>query len=215
MALEPGCLAPEVGLLRRVAALHPPGSLASFSPDLLASVKRRRHHPRFLLPTSTGTVGLSCCPQGQCQVSTWLTPSLEVPLPHSTRVTVSLSQSSHPPAPPASVPRLPLPPLLLPPSSNPSDGTDDSQCVPSRGKPPENVGTCSEPFLGACMLSCFSRVRLFLTLWTAAHQAPLSMGFSSQECWSGLPRPPPGDLPDPGIKPMSHVSCIGRWVLYH
>ena len=43
MALEPGCLAPEVGLLRRVAALHPPGSLASFSPDLLASVKRRRH----------------------------------------------------------------------------------------------------------------------------------------------------------------------------
>ena len=40
-------------------------------------------------------------------------------------------------------------------------------------------------------------------LWTAAHQAPLSMGFSRQEFWSGLPFPPPGDLPDPGIKPMS------------
>ena len=36
--------------------------------------------------------------------------------------------------------------------------------------------------------------------WTIAHQAPLSMGFSRQEYWSGLPRPPPGDLPDPRIK---------------
>ena len=49
-------------------------------------------------------------------------------------------------------------------------------------------------------LSC---VWLFTILWTAAHQAPLSMGFSSQEYWSGLPCPPPGDLPDPGIKPIS------------
>ena len=56
------------------------------------------------------------------------------------------------------------------------------------------------------MLSCFSRVRLFTTLWTVAHQAPLSMGFSRQEYWSGLPWPPPGDLPDPGIKPASLVS---------
>ena len=53
------------------------------------------------------------------------------------------------------------------------------------------------------MLSHFSRVRLFETLWTIAHQAPLSMGFSRQEYWSGLPCPPPGDLPDPGIEPMS------------
>ena len=42
-----------------------------------------------------------------------------------------------------------------------------------------------------------------MNLWTVAHQAPLSMGFSRQEYWSGLPCPPPGDLPDPGIKPMS------------
>ena len=48
-----------------------------------------------------------------------------------------------------------------------------------------------------------SRVRLFTTPWTAAHQAPLSMGFSRQEYWSGLPFPSPGDLPDPGIKPTS------------
>ena len=53
------------------------------------------------------------------------------------------------------------------------------------------------------MLSHFSRVRLFETLWTVAHQAPLSMGFSRQEYLSGLPCPPPGDLPDPGIEPMS------------
>ena len=48
-----------------------------------------------------------------------------------------------------------------------------------------------------------SRVRLFATLWTVAHQASLSMGFSRQEYWSGLPFPPPGDLPDPGIEPRS------------
>ena len=52
----------------------------------------------------------------------------------------------------------------------------------------------------ACMLSC---VRLFATPWTVARQAPLSMGFSRQEYWSGLPFPPAGDLPNPGIKPVS------------
>ena len=54
------------------------------------------------------------------------------------------------------------------------------------------------PRRGTWSLSC---VRLCVTPWTVAHQAPLSMGFSRQECWSGLPFPPPGDLPDPGIKP--------------
>ena len=48
-----------------------------------------------------------------------------------------------------------------------------------------------------------SHVRLFATPWTVAHQAPLSMGFSRQEYWSGLPFPSPGDLPNPGIEPMS------------
>ena len=56
------------------------------------------------------------------------------------------------------------------------------------------------------LLNCFSPVRLFATPWTVAHQAPLSMGFSRQEYRSGLPCPPPGDLPDPGIKPMSPAS---------
>ena len=48
-----------------------------------------------------------------------------------------------------------------------------------------------------------SRVPLFVTPWTVAYQAPPSMGFSRQECWSGLPFPSPGDLPDPGIEPGS------------
>ena len=54
-----------------------------------------------------------------------------------------------------------------------------------------------------CVLSHFHRVQLFVTLWTVAQQAPLSMRFSRQEYWSGLLCPPPGDLPDPGIEPAS------------
>ena len=53
------------------------------------------------------------------------------------------------------------------------------------------------------VLSCFSHVRLFAALWTVAHQAPLSMGLSRQEYWSGLPCPPPGDLCYLGIKPVA------------
>ena len=60
--------------------------------------------------------------------------------------------------------------------------------------------------LCACVLTCFSRVQLFETPWTVAHQAPLSMGFSKQEYWSGLPCPPPGDLPNPGTEPESLTS---------
>ena len=48
-----------------------------------------------------------------------------------------------------------------------------------------------------------SRVQLFATLWTLAYQASLSMGFSRQEYWSGLPFPSPGYLPDPGVEPRS------------
>ena len=52
-----------------------------------------------------------------------------------------------------------------------------------------------------CMcVKSLSRVQLFATPWTVACQAPLSMGFSRQEYWNGLPFPSPGDLPNPGIK---------------
>ena len=56
------------------------------------------------------------------------------------------------------------------------------------------------------MLSHFSHVQFFVTPWAVALQAPLSMGFSKKEYWSVLPCPPPGDLPDPGIKPTSLTS---------
>ena len=52
-----------------------------------------------------------------------------------------------------------------------------------------------------CLLSHFSRFRLFVTLWAVARQVPLSVAFSRQEYWGGLPCPPPGDLPDPGMDP--------------
>ena len=57
-----------------------------------------------------------------------------------------------------------------------------------------------------CVLSHFSRVLLFMTLWTVARQASLSTGFLRQEYWSGLPFPTPGDLPDPRIEPTSPES---------
>ena len=54
-----------------------------------------------------------------------------------------------------------------------------------------------------------------VNLWTAAYQIPLSMAFSRQEYWSGLPGSSAGDLPGPGLKPTCHVSCIDSQVLYH
>ena len=62
-----------------------------------------------------------------------------------------------------------------------------------------------------CLLSCFSSVQLFVTLWTIAHQATLSMGFSRQEYCIGLPFPRPGDLPNLGIElglPASPASQV-------
>ena len=56
------------------------------------------------------------------------------------------------------------------------------------------------------MLSHFSHVRLFMTPWTVALQSPLPMGFSRQEYWSELPFPPPGDLPNPGVEPVSPAA---------
>ena len=61
-------------------------------------------------------------------------------------------------------------------------------------------------FQSVCILSHFSWIQLFVTLWIVACQAPLSMGFSRQEYWTGLLCLPPGDLPNSGIKPSSSVS---------
>ena len=62
-------------------------------------------------------------------------------------------------------------------------------------------------------MKSLSRVRLFATPWTVAHQAPLSMGFSWQEYWCGLPWPPPGYCPNPGIKPTSPAVQVDSLLL--
>ena len=61
-------------------------------------------------------------------------------------------------------------------------------------------GTVHFALFSLLLFSSLSSCQLFVTLWTVAHQAPLSMGFSRQEYWSGLPCPSPGHLPNPGIK---------------
>ena len=65
--------------------------------------------------------------------------------------------------------------------------------------------TITVKILKSSKVKSLSRVRLLATPWTVAYQAPLSMGFSRQECWNGLPFPSPGDLPDPGIEPGSRA----------
>ena len=67
----------------------------------------------------------------------------------------------------------------------------------------------SDSCLCLCMLSCFSLVRGFETIQSAASQVLRCMGFSRQEYWSGLPCPPPGDLPDPGTKAV--FLCLPHW----
>ena len=66
------------------------------------------------------------------------------------------------------------------------------------------------------MLSQFSHLQFFVTLWTVSWQFPLSMGFSRQEYWNGWPCPPPGNLPNLGIKPTFPVSTAlaGRFFTY-
>ena len=58
------------------------------------------------------------------------------------------------------------------------------------------------------MLSHFSHVQIFVIMWTVAHQTTLSMGFSRQEYWSGLPCPLPRDLPDPGTELTSLMPPV-------
>ena len=65
--------------------------------------------------------------------------------------------------------------------------------------------------LHACVPSHFSRVQLFATLWTMAHQTPLSMGFFRQEYWSGVPWPPPGALPGIECVSLTSPALAGRF----
>ena len=81
----------------------------------------------------------------------------------------------------------------------------------------EPLGYCSVTATSCVqtVLSHFSRAQLFVSPWTLARQAPLSMGFSMQVYWSGLPGPPPGDLPNPGTEPRSPASQADSLPLSH
>ena len=70
----------------------------------------------------------------------------------------------------------------------------------------DSICVCTQPL---------GHVRLSATLWTVAHQPPLSLEFYRQKYWNGLKFPTTGDLPDPGIEPQSQVSRIGRRILHH
>ena len=86
-------------------------------------------------------------------------------------------------------------------------GTGDPGGLPSMGS--HRVGHDWSDLAAAAVCVCthtLSHVQLFVISWTVAHRAPLSLGFSRQEYWSGLPFPSPRDLPDPGIEPLSLVS---------
>ena len=89
--------------------------------------------------------------------------------------------------------------------SCPENSTDRGVC----GLQPTGLQRVRDKFLTSTYIfmkvkvESLSRVRLFATPWTVAHQAPQSMGFSRQEYWSGLPFPSPGDLPHRGIEPGS------------
>ena len=76
-------------------------------------------------------------------------------------------------------------------------------------------GVCNKKVGVHAKLLCFNCVRLFATLWTVVHQAPLSMGFSRQEYWSGLPFPPPGDLRNPGVESLSPALQVDSLQLCH
>ena len=79
------------------------------------------------------------------------------------------------------------------------------------------VCVCVHARMRASVCACtrtLSHVQLFVTPWTVAHQARLSMEVSRQESWSGLPFPPPGHLPDPGMEPVPLASptLAGRFI---
>ena len=86
-----------------------------------------------------------------------------------------------------------------------------SSLTPNAGSLIRIGGTCS-----VCVIGHFSGVRLCAILWTVARQAPLSMGFSRQEYWSGFVTPSSRGFPQPRDQTqVCYIFCVDRWVLYH
>ena len=89
------------------------------------------------------------------------------------------------------------------------------QMTPSRSSTRGYTGFLFLKDSFACVISHFSHVQLLAAVQTAAHQDPLSMGFSKQEYQSGLPFPSPGDIPDPGIQSMPPAWQVDSLLLSH
>ena len=97
-----------------------------------------------------------------------------------------------------------------PPANIGDMGSISGPWIPHTAEQLSPCTTTSEPVLWnpVCLCLITRHVRLFATPWTAAGQVLCSWGFSRQEHWSGLPCPPPGDLPNPGIKPRSSTLQV-------
>ena len=87
--------------------------------------------------------------------------------------------------------------------------------LPDPGIKPRSPALQADPLPSEPPVLSLSSVQLFMTPWTVAHQTPLSMGFPRQEYWSGLPFPSPGDLPEPGIKPVFPACQVDSLPLSH
>ena len=82
---------------------------------------------------------------------------------------------------------------------------------------------CVYVYVCVCVYICafcvcaqlLGHIQLFSTPWRVAHQSPLSKGLFSQEFWRGFPFPPPGELPNPGVEPLSLSLLCCRWIPYH
>ena len=83
------------------------------------------------------------------------------------------------------------------------------------GQRKDSVWYDNGEYMRTCVLTRFSPVQPFVTLWTAPARILCPQEFSQQAYWRGLTCPPPEDLPDPAIQPASPVFCIVEWVLYH
>ena len=148
--------------------------------------------PRPALPTTLG--GLQ---SGWLPITAGRAGPHEVQFPHSTPE----SASEHPSSPSC---------RALFRSTLPHCGPKSPPRAPDGSRDPSNdQGVFIAP--DTCLLSHFSHVRLFVTPWTVARQAPLSMGFSRQEYWSGLPCPPSrGSSPPRDQTHVSYISCTGN-----
>ena len=103
-----------------------------------------------------------------------------------------------------------------PPGDLPNPGIEPTSCIsPALADMFFTTSTTWEGFIDLSESEVAQSCPSLWDPWTVARQAPLSMGFSRLEYWSGLPCPPPGDLPDPGIKPASPMSPAPQADFYH